>query len=91
MHLAEHLILQIPKITKPIFWVFETNTAQITTLKSKKMVFDISYINQFYNKKLVEETYRLVKTNIIIIENTYKCGTSKSIRFVAEYMWADTD
>ncbi|MBL0014513.1 MAG: hypothetical protein IPP30_12680 [Flavobacterium sp.] len=50
-----------------------------------------SYINQYYNKKLIEETYGLVQTNILGAEGTYKFTDSKSIRVVGEHMWADSD
>lgn len=50
-----------------------------------------SYINQYYNKKLIEETYGLVKTNILAGETTHKFSNSKSVRVLGEHMWADSD
>ena len=50
-----------------------------------------SYINQYYNAKLVETTYGLVKTNIVAAEATYKFTGTRSMRVVGEHMWADTD
>ena len=50
-----------------------------------------SYINQYYNKKLIEETYGLVKTNILTAESTYRITPTKSIRVLGEHMWADSD
>jgi hypothetical protein len=50
-----------------------------------------SYINQYYNKKLIEETYGLVKTNILTAESTYRISPTKSIRILGEHLWADSD
>ncbi len=50
-----------------------------------------SYINQYFNRKMVAETFGIVKTNIIAAETTLKFGTSKSVRLVTEHMWADYD
>ena len=50
-----------------------------------------SYINQYYNKKLIEETYGLVKTNILTAESTYRITPTQSIRMLGEHLWADSD
>lgn len=50
-----------------------------------------TYINQYYNKKWIEETYGLVKTSIFAAETTYKFNSSRSIRVLGEHMWADAD
>jgi hypothetical protein len=50
-----------------------------------------AYINQYYNKKLVEGTFGLVKTNIVCAEATYRFKPSRSIRILGEHMWADSD
>jgi hypothetical protein len=50
-----------------------------------------SYINQYYNKKLIEETDGLVKTNILTAEATYRITPTKSIRMLGEHLWADSD
>ena len=50
-----------------------------------------SYINQYYNKKLIEETDGLVKTNILTAEATYRITPTKSIRMLGEHLWADAD
>lgn len=49
------------------------------------------YVNQYYNKKFVEETNGKVETNIGIIETIYRFGNSKSLRFVAQHLWAEED
>lgn len=50
-----------------------------------------TYINQYYNKKLVEETTGIVKTNIGIAEATYKINETRSLRFVAQHLWTEDD
>ena len=50
-----------------------------------------SYINQYYNKKLIEETYGLVKINILTAESTYRITPTQSIRMLGEHLWADSD
>lgn len=49
-----------------------------------------SYINQYYNKSIIDQN-GLVNTNILAGETTYKMSKSKSIRVVAEHLWADSD
>lgn len=50
-----------------------------------------SYINQYNNAKLVQESFGIVKTNIVAAEATYKFAATRSIRVVGEHMWADAD
>ncbi|WP_298221399.1 DUF6029 family protein [Flavobacterium sp.] len=70
---------------------FSDYNIEITKKWSQKWQSAFTYINQYYNKKLIEETYGLVKTNILGAEATYKFTDSKSVRMVGEHMWADTD
>ena len=58
---------------------------------NKKWQSSISYINQYYNEKLITETLGLVHANIIGAESTYKFNSGKSIRFLGEHLWADSD
>lgn len=48
-----------------------------------------SYINQYYNKKLIEVNDGVVYTDIVVAEATYKFMSNKSIRVVGEHMWAN--
>lgn len=64
---------------------------EITKKWNSKWASVFTYINQFYNKKLVEETFGEVNTDIIAAEGTYKFTDSKSIRVLGEHMWADSD
>jgi hypothetical protein len=70
---------------------FSDYNIEITKKWSDKWQGAFSYINQYYNKKLIEETEGLVKTNIAAAEGTYKFTAAQSIRVVGEHMWADSD
>ena len=70
---------------------FSDVNVEITKKWSDKLQTAISYINQYYNKKLVEETYGEVNTNIIGAEATYRFSSTNSVRFQGEHMWADSD
>ncbi len=70
---------------------FSDYNIEIIKKISDKWHTGFTYINQYYNTKLIAETYGLVKTNIIAGEATYKLNTSRSLRFQAEHMWADAD
>ena len=70
---------------------FSDYNIEITKKWNEKWQSIFSYINQYYNKKLIEETEGLVKTNILAAEATYKFSTAKSVRVLGEHMWADSD
>jgi len=70
---------------------FSDVNVEITKKWNNKLQTVLSYINQYYNKKLVEETYGEVKTNIIGAEATYRFNDTKSLRLQGEHMWADSD
>jgi hypothetical protein len=64
---------------------------EITKKWNNKWQSSFSYINQYYNKQLVEGTEGEINTNIVAAEATYKFTPTKSIRLVGEHMWADYD
>ena len=64
---------------------------EVTKKWNSKWQSAFSYINQYYNKQLVEGTDGVIHTNIAAAEATYKFTPTKSIRFVGEHMWADYD
>ena len=70
---------------------FTDYNLEITKKWNSKWSSIFTYINQFYNKKLVEETFGEVNTNIIAAEGTYKVTDTKSVRLLGEHMWADSD
>ena len=66
-------------------------SVEVTKKWNNKWQSAFSYINQYYNKQLVEGTDGVIHTNIAAAEATYKFTPTKSIRFVGEHMWADYD
>ena len=64
---------------------------EVTKKWNNKWQSAFSYINQYYNKKMIEGTAGVIHTNIAAAEATYKFTPTKSIRFVGEHMWADYD
>lgn len=57
---------------------------------NNKWQSNLSYINQFYNKSIIDQN-GVINSNILATETTYKMEKSKSIRVVAEHLWADSD
>ena len=51
----------------------------------------ILFVNQFYNKKFVEETTGEVKSSIVVLENTYKINDKKSIRLELQHLSTKDD
>lgn len=70
---------------------FADYNVEVTKKWNEKWQSVFSYVNQYYNAKLVESTFGLVKTNIVAAEGTYKFTPTRSMRLVGEHMWADTD
>jgi Family of unknown function (DUF6029) len=70
---------------------FTDYNIEVTKKWNPKWQSIFSYINQYYNKKMIEETAGEVNTNILAAETTYKITTTRSIRVMAEHMWADYD
>lgn len=64
---------------------------EVTKKWNSKWQTIFSYINQYYNKKMIQETSGEVNTNILAAEATYKFTASRSIRVVGEHLWADHD
>lgn len=49
------------------------------------------YLNQFYNKELVEETYGQIKSNVLVAEGLYFFKPTSSVRLELQHQWADGD
>lgn len=64
---------------------------EVTKKWNNKWQSAFSYINQYYNKKMIEGTAGVIHTNIAAAEATYKFTPTKSMRVVGEHMWADYD
>lgn len=70
---------------------FTDYNVEVTKKWNSKWQSIFSYINQYYNKKMIQETSGEVNTNILAAEATYKFTSSRSIRVLGEHMWADSD
>lgn len=62
---------------------------EITKKWNNKWQSAFSYVNQYYNKKLIEATDGIVHTNIVATEATYRFTPTQSLRVVGEHLWAD--
>ena len=70
---------------------FTDYNLEITKKWNSKWQSIFSYSNQYYNKKMIQETSGEVTSNIVAVEATYKFNATKSIRVVGEHLWADHD
>lgn len=70
---------------------FTDYNIEITKKWNSKWQSIFSYVNQYYNKKMIEETSGEVNTNIVAAEATYKFTATRSLRVVGEHLWADHD
>lgn len=48
-----------------------------------------TYLNQYYNRKFIEDRTGQINTNIVSAEVTHKFGKSQSLRLEGEHQWAD--
>ncbi len=56
---------------------------------SSKWSSVVTYLNQYYNIRFVEEAVGEVKANTIVIDNTLRFNKSKSIRCELQHQWAE--
>jgi hypothetical protein len=70
---------------------FTDFNVEITKKWNAKWQSIFSYVNQYYNKKMIQETTGEVKSNILTAETTYRFASTRSIRVVGEHLWADHD
>jgi Family of unknown function (DUF6029) len=71
--------------------MFTDYNIEITKKWNNKWQSIFSYINQYYNKKYIEDAKGEVNTNIVAAEATYKFTATRSLRIMGEHMWADYD
>lgn len=71
--------------------MFTDANIEITKKWNNKWQSIFSYINQYYNKKYIEDATGEVNTNIVAAEATYKFTPTRSMRVMGEHMWADYD
>lgn len=70
---------------------FTDYNIEVTKKWNNKWQSVFSYINQYYNKKMIEETSGEIKSNILAAEATYRFTPTRSIRVMGEHLWADYD
>lgn len=56
---------------------------------SEKFSSILMYLNQFYNREYVEETYGKVHSNIAVAEGLYFFKPTSSMRLELQHQWAD--
>lgn len=71
--------------------MFTDYNIEITKKWNNKWQSIFSYINQYYNKKFIEDAKGEVNTNIVAAEATYKFTATRSLRVMGEHLWADYD
>lgn len=49
------------------------------------------YLNQYYNKEYVEETYGQIHSDVAVVEGLYFLKPTSSIRLELQHQWADGD
>lgn len=64
---------------------------EITKRINSKWLTGLTYINQYYNKKYIEDATGEINTHIVGAEASYKISGARSVRFMGEHMWADYD
>ncbi len=70
---------------------FTEYNIEVTKKWSERLLTVFSYINQYNNLKMVQETFGEVNSHIVAAEATRKFGKERSVRLVGEIMWADAD
>lgn len=71
--------------------MFTDYNIEISKKINSKWQTSFSYINQYYNKKYIEDATGEIKTNIVAAEVTHKFSATRSVRVIGEHMWADYD
>ena len=49
------------------------------------------YLNQYYHKEFVEETYGEINSNVAVVEGLYFLKPTSSLRLELQHQWADGD
>ena len=70
---------------------FRDANIEIRKKISKKWSSIFSYINLYYNKKVLENKEGVVHANIAIAEATHKIGGGKAIRAEIQHLWTNQD
>jgi len=70
---------------------FSETSFEIRKKWSPKFDNILLYVNQYYNKRLVEETDSEVKSNIFVLESIYKINDNKSLRLELQHLSTKDD
>jgi hypothetical protein len=70
---------------------FSEYNVEIDKKWNERLQTIFTYIKQYNNLKLVQETVDIVNADIVAAEATRKFGKNSSIRIVGEHIWADAD
>ena len=70
---------------------FSDFSLEIRKKWSKQWSNIVYFVNQYYNKRYIEETVGDVHAKILVGETTYKIGDGKSLRFEAQHLWTEDD
>lgn len=70
---------------------FSEISLEIRKKWSAKLNNIILFLNQFYNKKYIEEKFGEINSNIIVVETTYKLKKNKSIRLELQHLSTKND
>lgn len=58
---------------------------------SKKFESIFLFLDQYYNKKYIEEKYGEIKSSVFVLDNTYKINNKKSLRFELQHLNSKDD
>ena len=56
---------------------------------TKKWTSIVTYLQQYYNAKYVEETYGEVNSKTVVLDNLYNFSGSKTLKLELQHQWAD--
>ncbi len=56
---------------------------------TKKWTSIVTYLQQYYNSKYVEETFGEVNSNTLVWDNLYNFSGSKTVKVELQHQWAD--
>ncbi len=70
---------------------FQDLNLEIKKKWSKNMASTFTFINSYYNKKYIEETFGKVDFTVIAAESILKLGSGKSMKLIAQHLWTQDD
>lgn len=67
---------------------YRETSIEIRKKWSQKLLSVITYLNQYYNTKFVEERIGEVAANTVVIDNLLKVGKRNSVKWEIQHQWA---